>query len=274
VLALLVAALVLCAPPSAGATGQYGDSSGDSGSAPDIDKVTVTSDASGTIQFDIAFTGRSPTDDAQTVLLLDTDVDAATGAVDLGGADYVFLDDKAAGVYDFARWDGSGWDSGIPYSTVHVFSTATRIRIVVNRSELGNTQGFNFLAASRATHSADERDMAPDEGMWNYSLGAGGPDIREVVVDRKPAAPRAGQTFTVAATGLQLPATATVAESLPRPESYDCRATVAGKAIRGSGDGGCTWKLPKTSRGRALVVTVTVRYQGVTKSVAFTYRVR
>jgi hypothetical protein len=247
----------------------------DSGSAPDIGKVTVTSDAAGTVQFDVAFSGGSPNRDGLTLLLLDTDLNAATGSVDVGGADYAFVDDRAEGVYDFAHWDGSRWDSGIPYSTVHVFSSGPTLRIVVNRSELGNTEGFNFRVVTRARESSgDEHDGAPDNGMWNYSLAARGPEIRTVLVDPKPAAPKAGQTFTVAATALQLPPTVTVAAGLPRPDSYDCRATLAGKSIHGQGDGGCAWKLPKTARGRMLVVTVTVRYQGVTKGVPFAYRVR
>src|SRR5829696_8767967 len=247
VLAPVTAALVLLVASSAGAAGSYRDAIGDGSGAPDITKVAVTSDAAGTITFDIGIVDLPSPADVETYLFLNTDRNGATGAPDTAGADYVFVVDESDGTYGFYRWNGSDWDDDIPYSTVRV---------------------FNGRAGTRA---GEAQDHAPDQGTWNYSLAAGGPEIRGVAVVNKPFLPKAGRAFTVTATGVVLPEDADAAA--PRPERYSCRATLAGKAITGTGVGRCTWKLPKTARGRVLAVVVTVTYQGATKSLPFAYRV-
>ena len=268
VLAPVTAALVLLVASSAGAAGSYRDAIGDNNGAPDITKVAVTSDAAGTITFDIGIVDLPSPADVQTYLFLNTDRNGATGAPDTAGADYVFVVDESDDTFGFYRWNGSDWDDDIPYSTVHVFSGRTNVRVVVNRSELGGAGVFNLWVGTRA---GEAQDQAPDQGTWNYSVAAGGPEIRGVAVVNKPFLPKAGRAFTVTATGVVLPEDADA--GAPRPERYSCRATLAGKAITGTGVGRCTWKLPKTARGRMLAVVVTVTYQGATKSLRFAYRV-
>jgi hypothetical protein len=60
---------------------------------------------------------------------------------------------------------------------------------------------------------------------------------------------------------------------MPQPDSYACTAKLAGRPIAGRGKGGCTWRLPKRSRGKTLVVSLTVVYEGATKTFSFPYRV-
>src|SRR5215204_6323641 len=175
-LAPVGAALVLLVASSAGAAGSYRDPTGDGSGAPDITKVAVTSDAAGTITFDIGMVDLPSPADVQTYLFLDTDQNGATGA-------------------------------------------------------------------------GEARDEAPDDGTWSYSLAAGGPEIRSVLVSNKPLLPKAGRTFTVTPIGVGLGSAGGIAV-VPQPERYSCRATLAGKPIVGTGVGRCTWKLPKTARGR------------------------
>ena len=273
-LAPLAAVLLLLVASSAGATGSYGDPAGDGGTAADVTKVTVGSDRAGTIQFDVSYGAPATGAEPLTFLFLDTDMTSTTGDVDFDGAEYAFAHDPTDHAYEFMRWNGADWEVSPSDSTVRVFSVPTGLRIVVNRSDLGNTAGFNFWVGTMAGEpDARQRDSAPDQGTWNYTLAAGGPDIRGVLVTRVPLAPRAGRPFTVTPTELQLPATGTSAGLAPKPDSYSCRATLGVKAIAGSGVGGCTWTLPKTARKRMLAVVVTVNYQGATKSVPFAYRV-
>ena len=57
-------------------------------------------------------------------------------------------------------------------------------------------------------------------------------------------------------------------------ESFTCTATVAKKRLAPR-RGGCRWLLPKSSRGKQLVIRVTYRFQGVTgKTAAYAFRVR
>jgi hypothetical protein len=142
----------------------------------------------------------------------------------------------------------------------------------VNRSELGNTSEFNFLAQERNT-TAKTSDEAPDDGMYNYSLDAGGPDIQGVTLQTSPSSgPRAGKSFVVTPVGLKLPPNGAVISIAPKPESYTCKATLKGRPVAGSGTGSCTFRIAKKkTRGKKLNVTITVTYQGATRSVPFTF---
>jgi hypothetical protein len=275
VLVAAVAALVLIAASAVAASGNYTDPTGDGRGAPDITNVTVASDAAGTIVFHISVVDLPSPADVRTFLFLDTDVNPATGSLAAGGAEYFFVVDESDNSFDFARWTGSSWDDDIPYSTVHISSGRSGVTVVVNRSELGDTSGFNFWTRTRAGDvSADQADTAPDSGVWNYSLAAAGPDITSVLVTSAPSfGPKAGKPFTVTPIGLRLPAGPDPISILPHPDSYTCTAKLGGQALRGRGTGGCTWSLPKKARGKTLSVTLTVSYQGATKTVPFVYRV-
>jgi hypothetical protein len=266
----LVGAAVLVLAPAAASAGRYLDPTGDSGTSPDITGVTVASDASGLILFTIDLADLLDGSGARTFLLLDTDEDGATGAPDSVGSDYVFVVDDDG--YNFAHWTGAAWDNDTAYATVRVFTSRTHVTISVNRSELGNTKAFNFWVRTRL--GDEDMDTAPEESVWNYSLAADGPDVQSVLVATAPSAgPKAGKTFTVTPVSLKLPPSGEPPLLLPRPDSYTCRATLAGRAIAGTGTGGCEWKLPLTARKKSLNVVLTVKYQGATKSITFTYRV-
>jgi hypothetical protein len=269
-------AAAFAAVPAAQATGSYGDATGDGRGAPDIAKVTVASDPAGQILFTINVDNLPAGGDVRTVVFLNTDMNADSGMPDSYGADYVFGVDEQRNSYLFARWTGSDWDYDTPYSTVRIRSTTSSVSISVNRSELGNTSEFNFWTRTIAGDiSAQQVDDAPDEGVWNYSLAANGPNILEVLVRATPAAgPKAGATFSLTPAGLKLPVTGEPGALMPVPESYSCKATLKGRPVAGSGTGGCSWKLPKSARGKKLVVVLSVSYQGTTKSVPFSYRVR
>jgi hypothetical protein len=270
----LLAALVLVLAPSAGAVGTYTDATGDGNGAPDIQKVTVTNGVGGQILIDVTVDSLPSPADVQTLVALNTDMSAGTGAPDSGGADYYFVVDESDSSYGFAHWNGANWE-GAPYTTVGVRTSSNRVSISVNRSELGNTDGFYFWVRTRAGDpAANHSDDAPDDGAWNYSLQANGPDVQGFsVTTRPPAGPKGGKLFTIIASDLKLPPSGDPFQRPAKPESYSCQAKLAGKPLVGTGTGGCTWKLPKKARGKKLVVVVTVSYQGVKKSLPFTYRV-
>jgi hypothetical protein len=266
-----VVAAALVAAATVGATGQYIDKSGDANGAPDITNVSVASDATGQILFTIGVSGITSSEGPYVLLCLDTDLNPATGAPNMAGGDYMFVVDHDS--YGFMAWNGSDW-SETPYSSVRVSGDSATVTISVNRSELGNTQGFSFWAATaQSPESEGPGDMAPDAGLWNYSLQANGPDIQGIMLQPTPLVPRAGKVFTVKPMGLRLPAAAESPALVPVPESYSCTARLAGKPIVGRGVGRCTWQLPKTARGKKLAVIVTVNYEGATASFPFTFPV-
>lgn len=275
-LALLVAGLAatsLLLAGSASAADQYTDASGDSGAAPDINGVTVIkADDINRLMFHLSIANAS-SGDVQTALFIDSDANPATGNAGLVGVDYVFLLDAGDRTWGFAHWTGADWDWDAPNARLVVAIIPDGFLVSVNREAIGNSSRINFwVQTSTGEGGSGKFDEAPADGVWNYDLAAGGPAIEDVLLQARPAAPRAGRSFTVTVTGLKLPPTA--ARSTPVPESYSCKATLAGRPFAGGGANGCTFKLNKKARGKKLVVTVTIQYQGVTKAVVRTYTVR
>lgn len=270
-LSVTVAALAFSA--SGGAVGRYTDPTGDSSGAPDITGVSVQSDAAGQIVFHIDIVDLPSPADVRTLLFLNTDMNVATGAPDSEGSDYYFVVDESDHTYWFGRWDGADWAEA-PYSAVRVDSGRTGVTISVNRAELGNTDAFTFWARTRAgAVEADQKDTAPELGLWQYSLAAGGPAIESVLVITKPGlGPRAGKVFTVTPAGLRLPEAARGIIA-PQPDDYQCVAKLAGKQLVGTGEHGCTWKIDRKAVGKRLAVQLTVSYQGTTSTFRLAYRV-
>ena len=269
--------VALAGAGASGAVGRYTDRPGDAGPAADITEISVASDTSGQIVFTIGTTSAPDAGNRFLLLGLDTDVNPATGMPNSLGAEYLFGVDAEG--YGFGRWTGAAWDWDTPYTTVRVFTNGRGATISVNRSELGGTQSFNFwvrsVQPSGLIGGEDSYDDAPDDGGFNYTLAAGGPDIREVAVKTTPeAGPRAGRPFSVVPQRLLLPASGAMITEFPAPESYSCKARLAGKAIGGKGVGGCTFAIPKKAKGKRLAVRLTVTYQGATKTVSLDYKVR
>jgi hypothetical protein len=267
--AALMAALVLVPTSSAG---NYTDPAGDSGKAGDITSVTVAGDkGTGQLLFRITGTNIASSEQAPLFLDIDSDANPTTGNLLDNGSDYVFLVDS--GGYAFARWGGSDWVD-TPSLSVRVSGGTSQILISVNRSELGNTSMFNFSASSLDI-AAVAIDSAPNDGAFNYSFDANGPQIDSVDVQTTPTAgPKAGKRFVIVPTGLKLPSDGRTSAAPILPESYSCTAKLGAKKLAGSGTGGCTVKVPKKkARGKRLTVLLTVNYQGATKVVPLTFKV-
>ena len=273
--AALVAALVLV--PSA-SSGNYTDPSGDSLGAGDITAVTVAGDkGSGQLVFRISGANIATSGTNPLFLDIDTDANPLTGDLIAGGIEYSFYVDGDS--YDFGRWDGSKWAEA-PSLTVRVSGNSSQILISVNRSELGNSADFNFVASTFSLATVESTvslglDLAPDDGVYNYSFDANGPQINSVDVQTTPAAgPKAGKRFVVVPTALKLPPDGRTTPVNVLPESYSCVAKLGAKKLAGSGTGRCTIAVPKKkARGKRLTVLLTVTYQGATKVVPLTFKV-
>lgn len=270
--ALVVSALILVPSALSRAGPLYPDPAGDSGSAADITGVTVLGNKrNGQFLFGVSGSNLSASPGQVTFLAIDSDANPDTGSSDWNGADYGFAVDDSG--YDFVHWNGSDWVEA-PFTTVHVCCAhgGSVMTFSVNRSELGNTSEFNFEASS-LNSDTKATDDAPDDGMYNYSLAAGGPDIQAITLETTPSAgPKAGRPFVVTPIGLKLPPSGASIPLLPHPDSYRCRATINGRALRGTGTGGCDVHIKKKkTRDKKLRVVVTVTYEGATKSVPFTF---
>ena len=271
---LAAAALALAPVPLASSQSgpPYRDAGGDGGSAGDVAGVTVLGDkASGQIVFRVAGTNLSISEKTLTLLVVDSDANPDTGNPNWNGGDYLFAVDDST--YEFDHWDGSDWVEA-PFARVRVCCVGggSNLTLSVNRSELGNTSAFNFTVVTLDLDTSTG-DEAPDDGMYNYSLDAGGPDIQAVLLETTPkSGPRAGRPFVVKPIGLKLPPDGAFVTVLPHPDTYSCRATLGGRPVAATGTGRCTLRIPKRkARGKRLSVVVTVAYEGATKRIPYTF---
>jgi hypothetical protein len=268
-----VAALALTLVPAASAGGAYTDPAGDNATAGDITALKVSgTKATGQYTFNIAGSGLSSSDNVPTFLYIDSDANPLTGDIRSLGADYAFAVGQSS--YASAHWNGSDW-ADATFPTARVLSGAGGLFILINKSDLGNAADVNFWAESYDT-VGKKWDDAPNDGAFNYSLDADGPQINSVDLQTAPAAgPRAGKRFVVSPTGLKLPPDGRSTATAITPESYSCTAKLGAKRLAGTGTGSCSFTIPKKkSRGKSLKVTVTVVYEGVTKSFDYAFKVR
>jgi hypothetical protein len=267
--AAVVATLALVPTAS---SGTYSDASGDAGSAGDITGVVVEGiPATGQIIFRISGTNLATSVVNPLNLSIDSDSNPLTGDVEHHGTDYWFWVDD--GSYWFACWNGSDWVD-TPRVTVDVLGGQNQITISVNTAEIGGAAAFNFVAWTDLPGRG--KDSAPNDGVFNYSLEVNGPQIESVDVKTNPSlGPRAGKQFVVIPTGLSLPSYGLTTQTPPLPDSYECTAKLATRALAGRGAGGCMFAIPKkNSRGKRLIVVLTVNYQGSAKSLRLVFNVR
>jgi hypothetical protein len=268
--AALTAALILVPTAS---SGNYTDPSGDNSTAGDLVSVTVAGDkASGQLLFRITGTNIASSETNLLILDIDSDANPLTGDITDNGSDYSFGLDNAS--YSFFHWTGSDW---VPTSdlSVQISGNTTQILISVNRSDLGNTSLFNFFAVT--VNTTDRAfDSAPDQGAFNYWFDANGPQITSVDVKTTPAGgPKAGKRFVIAPSGLKLPPDRqTTPPPTVLPESYSCTAKLGAKKLA-SRKGVCSIAIPKkNAKGKKLTVLLTVTYEGATKVVPLTFKVK
>jgi hypothetical protein len=272
--AAAAAASALAAQPALAATPTtFPDASRDAGSGvPDLTTVVVSNDDTGVLRFRVNVANQQRlARRAALSLYLDTDRSRATGDPLAPGADYRLLLDGAARTFELARWDGTRFDPTAPRESVRL-SYWSGLSFSVHRRELGDPAALDFWIVARGPRGS-RRDAAPERGVWTYALRDGGanpPEVEALFFQASPAAPRAGSTWQLRVDALRVSGTA----RRPRPHAWRCRATLGGKALRGRGARGCTFRLPHRARGKRLVVAIVVAYRGTVVTGVVSHRVR
>ena len=268
--AALMAALVLVPTSSAG---NYTDPAGDGGKAGDITSVTVAGDkGSGQLLFKITGTNIASSEQAPLFLDIDSDANPMTGNAPrqrLGLR--VPRRQRRLRLRSLERLRlGRHTEPERPGVRGHESDPHLR--------EPERARQYVRCSTSRRRRSTSRpwrSTRAPNDGAFNYSLDANGPQIDSVDVQTTPTAgPKAGKRFVIVPTGLKLPPDGRTSATPILPESYSCVAKLGAKKLAGSGTGGCTVKVPKKkARGKRLTVLLTVNYQGATKVVPLTFKV-
>jgi hypothetical protein len=188
--------------------------------------------------------------------VFDTDRDGATGS--LMGGDYVFFFDFGSASWGMRRWNGTEYldAGGDSVTTVGAGSLEVRVR----PASLGGATAFNFVvvAASGEVETA-QIDAAPDSGTWFYEVRAPVVTVETIVAKFVPAAPKAGAVFQAPLVRMKLSDGRTILAP-----KYRCVAQLAGKVLRGTGKGSCTFRIPKNAKGKRLRVIFFVTYNGIT----------
>jgi hypothetical protein len=268
---------VVGAPPAlAAGPVTFTDPTGDGRrGAPDITTVLVSNDDSGVIRFrvNIANDDRLPRD-ARIYLYVDSDLNAATGAPDALGADFVFLIDGATQRFSLGHWDTTTASFSYGFSSTVRITYWSGVTIHVDRNELGVTSGFKFwIETQKTTGSTTVVDDAAKGTGWSYTLQTGGtnpPDIQQLLASLRPGPPRANTVLAVRVTGISVEG----ASQLVQPDRYSCSATLRGRTLPGSGAHKCIFRLRPSARRKKLTIRLTVVYRGEIVSASRSFVVR
>lgn len=243
----------------------YDDAIEDSGIAPDFCAGEVITNDSQSITIGIHAHNRSGFEagDAYTILF-DTDLNPATGG---GGAGAEYAISFSGPTADVSQWNGNAFGPGSALAAPVEWVDGYGPVLSFDRTEIGNPERFNVVFASA---NGPDSDRAPDAGSWSFSVTPFALEVRTLSLG--PA--RAGKTLTARALVLRSDFDSPLTEG-----QIDCRAKVAGHALRGRGSfqGNrvlCSWRLPTGARGQRLAGTITVVFQNVEARRAFVSRVR
>jgi hypothetical protein len=251
---------------------QFSDAPGDSGAAPDITDVDVGNDlVAGSIVFWVTVPNR-PDDlvgDEELVLWLNTDRNPATG--DQGDDYAISVDAESVGLY---RWDGATFAPLDAASLSARFSKGDKAtRVAIHPNDLGGTTAFDFFAQ---TFAGEAYDLAPNgEPAWSYSMASGKLALTVIGSAISPKRPVAGKTLLA---GIQV-GRSDINEVLDVGK-VGCKLQAGTASVRAIGSGLrsgvaiCSWKVPKSAKGKLLKATVSVTYGGVTAKKTFTVRAR
>lgn len=250
----------------------YTDAVGDSASAPDIQRVTLTDNGNGTVGIAIDLAAMIPADgDSGVEMMIDADRNGTTG--DDGFEFGLAADATGAG---FGKWDGSRY-ADFPHQPIQprllIDGAGVHLTFVLTLGDIG-AQAFDFVVDS---WHGKEGDWAPEHGLFAYPSAAPAPTpttttaptktvqaaatptITSVLTPLGKLMPKAGSTFAAPKPQLRLATGAVVA-----PDSMSCSLTLKGKALKPLR--ACVWTLPKSTKGKTLTLAVTLGYQGATTS--------
>jgi hypothetical protein len=233
----------------------YTDKAGDSVSAPDIQKVVLTDKGDGTVGVEIDLAAIIPDDgDSMVWFGIDADRNRQTGN-SLGFEYGIGLD--ATGVW-MSKWDNGDWvaANAAPSSPTVMGGT---LGFTLTLSDFGVTS-FNFIVLS---FHGDDGDAAPEYGSFGYPSQVATPEINAIVVSLSALFPKAGTTFSIPAPQIKL-----TTGDIVTPDVTVAVLSYKGQALKPVGR--LAWKIPKSYKGKHLVLKVIAVYAGSMKTISLT----
>jgi hypothetical protein len=246
----LVSALILV---SASAAQSFSDPVGDT-EGPDIDSVAITH-AGATLNIDIHIANRATLGAEEAIQVeIDLDSNANTGddGIDLhalyveGEPTEVLLwqnDDYIETTRATINWTPNTAHVHVPLALV-----TRAVKVEVAALGIAEDEDTDDPVAP----ADDPVDVAPDDGAFEYTVATEARRLIKSTATFAPAQPRAGKAFRLSGVALEFNDVGTV------KATTTCSAKLAGKKF----GKGCSWKLPKTAKKKALVITVSAAYGG------------
>lgn len=282
---LLVAAAAAAALMLAGtalADQTFNDSTNETSGSADISTVAVSNDpTAGTVTFAVQTNLTTLEANSEIDLLVDADQNASTGSTS-GGFEYLFGLDP--GGWFFSTWNGSDFADAASVTdlTVHFVNGLATFTVPV--ADLNSPQAFNFGALTFRGPDPNNPiiDQAPDSGVWSYTMTTP-PPPPTTTTTAPPPAPVTISSVAVASAGVATDGKVFRISGLTvdlsngvetKAKSLKCSATLGGKHLAGTGTGGCTFHLPKSAKGKKLVVKVTGTYKSSKLAKTKTFKVK
>jgi hypothetical protein len=252
----------------------FTDPTGDSGTAPDIRTVSVSNDATGTYQIDVALSSEIGSTQS-LVLLFDADANRSTGS---NGWEDVVSVDGGSRTYRFQRWNGSAWQTVMP-PTIMVATGSQRVVVKINRSDLGGSGLFAFAVETfEGDGSGGNVDQAPDSGSSGpYEFALQRPLALSLGAAHAGAAKASGSW----AYGIAVVRSDT-GKTVGSESTVRCAASGGGTGLKvishgfvASGGGSvsvavCKVRVPKALKGKVVHGTITVTYRTLSVTHRFT----
>jgi hypothetical protein len=286
----LVSALALIVAMFAGGAGatmssavdqSWTDPAGDAaGGAPDLTAVQVSNDEAGRITLDVTV---PMVTDTAVIVFLDTDLNGrytdATGRVIAGLT-------LQPGIIVPMVMDGLG--DPVSIASLQMSATATTVEVSFLKTDVGIDSGFAFwIATATDAQMVGEGpgDEMPDTGMFTYTLTTpppptttpAAPLVVKPIIGKPVTTPKvatAGKRFTV-----KFVVTRSDTGTRMTTGKMICDPKVAGKVLRHAesfqqGIAKLSFVIPKTAKGKALKVKVTIKSGTSSTTKVTTFRVK
>ena len=261
VVALFVALMMAAVAGAESFHDPVGDTEG-----PDIDAVTIAH-AGATLNIDIHLANRvrlGAEEAIQVEVDLDSNVNTGDDGIDLHA---LYVEGEPTEVLlwqsdDYIETNRATivWTAGTAHVQVPLALVTRAVKVEVAALGIGEDEETEEPVAP----VEDPVDLAPDDGAYAYTVTTEARRLIKSTLAFAPAQPRAGKAFRLSGASLEFNDVGAV------KATTTCSAKLGGKKF----GKGCSWKLPKTAKRKALVVTVAAAYGGDRYSLSRRFVVR
>jgi hypothetical protein len=226
-----------------------------------VTSVAVVNDDTGRITIQINLANR-PAPKHFVMIGVDADRNASTGTTGSPrGVDYLIMTDSNN--YEVTRAAATGWE---PTDISAVYQPGNRgLRLTIASSDLDVGRSFRFAVRTMGGKDKNVWDDAPDSGrLVTYTLGPPSQlsTMQRVTIPLPNLMPKAGALLKAGAKVTVIPGGQSGSVQYGDvPDKVRCSAKIGSTVVPTAGRS-CVFRVPQGTRGKELVLTITVAYRG------------